>query len=338
MTVGRKEEGAAAGECRAAGVFSPAGPLYGPPMSAAESSIERAVVVGAGTMGHGIAQVLAQAGIATTLCDVDVGVLERGMAKIKENLDKGVSKAKLTAADRDAALQRLTASTTKDALASAQLLIEAIPERLEWKRALFAEADAKMPAGALLASNTSSLSIAAIAAATQRPSDVVGLHFFNPVHIMKLLEIVKGPQTSSSSVQRCLGLAQRLQKTAIVVNDAPGFATSRLGICLGNEAMRMVEQGVASASDIDLAMKLGYGHPMGPLALSDLVGLDVRLQITEGLFTALGTAGFAPPAVLQRLVQLGYTGKKSGKGFYVWVDGEITGPNPAAAAAERAGG
>ena len=305
-------------------------------MSTAAAEIEQAVVVGAGTMGHGIAQVLAQAGIHTTLCDVDQGVLDRGLAKVRENLDKGVEKQKLTAAERDAALQRLRGSTTKDALATAQLLVEAIPEKLEWKRALFAEADEKMPPGALLASNTSSLSIAAIAAATRRPEDVVGLHFFNPVHIMKLLEIVKGPQTSSSSLARALDLAARLQKTAIVVNDAPGFATSRLGICLGNEAMRMLEQGVASATDIDQAMKLGYGHPMGPLALSDLVGLDVRLHITEGLHAALGggggaAGGFLAPAILRQLVQRGHTGKKSGHGFYVWENGAIVGENPAAA-------
>jgi 3-hydroxybutyryl-CoA dehydrogenase len=291
------------------------------------AEIERAVVVGAGTMGHGIAQVLAQAGIATTLCDVDGGVLERGLAKIGENLSKGVEKQKLTAAERDQTLQRLSSSTSKDALASADLLIEAIPEKLEWKRALFAEADEKMPAGALLASNTSSLSIAAIASSTKRPADVIGLHFFNPVHIMKLLEIVKGPQTSSSSLERARALATRLQKTAIVVNDAPGFATSRLGICLGNEAMRMLEQGVAAAADIDQAMKLGYGHPMGPLALSDLVGLDVRLAITEGLHASLKTEGFAPPAILRRLVSAGHTGKKSGKGFYLWDKGEIVGAN-----------
>ncbi len=298
--------------------------------------IERAVVVGAGTMGHGIAQVLAQAGIATTLCDVDASVLERGLSRVRENLDKGVEKKKLSAADRDATLQHLSASTSKAALSTADLLIEAIPERLDWKRALFAEADATLPRGALLASNTSSLSIAAIAEATQRPGDVVGLHFFNPVHIMKLLEVVKGPLTSSSTLTRSLELAQRLQKSAIVVNDAPGFATSRLGICLGNEAMRMVEQGVASVADIDQAMKLGYGHPMGPLALSDLVGLDVRLHIGEGLFAVLATQGFAPPAILRRLVELGHTGKKAGAGFYVWERGELVRENPAVRAGPAA--
>jgi 3-hydroxybutyryl-CoA dehydrogenase len=295
-----------------------------------EQGIDNAVVVGAGTMGHGIAQVLAQAGIATTLVDVDAAVVERGRRAIESNLDKGVQKQKLTAAERDATLARLTTSTDKGALARADLLVEAIPERMEWKKALFAEADALMPAGALLATNTSSLSIVEIAQATKRPGDVIGMHFFNPVHIMKLLEIVKGPLTSTSTLARALALAERLHKTSIVVNDAPGFATSRLGICLGNEAMRMLDEGVASAADIDQAMKLGYGHPMGPLALSDLVGLDVRLNITEGLYAELGTDGFRAPRLLKRLVKLGHTGKKAGQGFYLWRDGEIVGENPAA--------
>jgi len=293
--------------------------------------IETAVVVGAGTMGHGIAQVLAAAGIATTLVDLDAAVVAAGLAKITANLDSGVAKGKVTAADRDATLQRLRTSTsTRAPLSTADLLVEAIPERMALKRALFEEADSVMPAGAVLASNTSSLSIVEIAAATKRPEAVVGLHFFNPVHIMKLLEIVKGPSTSTATLDRALALAAALNKTAIVVNDAPGFATSRLGICLGNEAMRMFEQGVASATDIDTAMKLGYGHPMGPLALSDLVGLDVRLNISDGLFATLGTDGFRSPEIVKHLVALGHTGKKSGRGFYLWQDGVIVGENPAA--------
>jgi 3-hydroxybutyryl-CoA dehydrogenase len=289
-----------------------------------------AVVVGAGTMGHGIAQVLCQAGHPTTLVDLNADVLAAGQKKIEENLGIGVKKGKLSEADRDAALARLSTSTSTEVLSSALLFVEAIPERMELKKQLFAEADRLMPEGALLASNTSSLSITEIAAATKRPDRVVGLHFFNPVHIMKLLEIVRGPLTSGDTVDEAKDLATRLGKTAIVVNDAPGFATSRLGICLGNEAMRMLEEGVASASDIDQAMKLGYGHPMGPLALSDLVGLDVRCAISEGLFAELGTDGFRPPRLLKRLVKLGHLGRKSGRGFYVWENGEIVGENPAA--------
>jgi len=296
---------------------------------------QRAVVVGAGTMGHGIAQVLAQAGIDTTLVDIDAAVVAKGLAAITANLDKGVARQKVTSTEREQTLARLTASsspvTRASAFSSADLLIEAIPEKMEWKKALFQEADAAMPSGAVLASNTSSLSIVEIAQATRRPQDVIGLHFFNPVHIMRLLEIVKGPLTSPSTVAQALKLAEQLQKTAIVVNDSPGFATSRLGICLGNEAMRMLDEGVASAADIDQAMKLGYGHPMGPLALSDLVGLDVRLNITDGLFAELGSDGFRAPRLLKRLVKLGHTGKKSGRGFYIWENGEIVGENPAAA-------
>jgi 3-hydroxybutyryl-CoA dehydrogenase len=291
---------------------------------------KQAVVVGAGTMGHGIAQVLCQAGHPTTLVDLNADVLAASQKKIAENLAIGVKKGKLGEADRDAALARLRTSTSTDVLSSALLFVEAIPERMELKRQLFAEADRLMPEGALLASNTSSLSITEIAAATKRPERVIGLHFFNPVHIMKLLEIVRSPLTSTDTVEEAKALAARLGKTAIVVNDAPGFATSRLGICLGNEAMRMLEEGVASATDIDQAMKLGYGHPMGPLALSDLVGLDVRCAISEGLFAELGTDGFRPPRLLKRLVKLGHLGKKSGRGFYIWENGEIVGENPSA--------
>lgn len=291
--------------------------------------LKQAVVVGAGTMGHGIAQVLCQSGHRTTLVDLNAEVLAAGKKKIEENLAIGVKKGKLVEADRDAALARLSTSTSTSVLSSAQLFIEAIPERMELKKQLFAEADRLMPEGSLLASNTSSLSITEIAAATKRPDRVIGLHFFNPVHIMKLLEIVRGPLTSGDTVDEAKDLAARLGKTAIIVNDAPGFATSRLGICLGNEAMRMLEEGVASAADIDQAMKLGYGHPMGPLALSDLVGLDVRCAISDGLFVELGTDGFRPPRLLKRLVRLGHLGKKSGRGFYVWENGEIIGENPA---------
>lgn len=289
-----------------------------------------AVVVGAGTMGHGIAQVLCVAGYQTTLVDLDAVVLDAGRKKIEEALAVGVKKGKLQEADQQAALARLQTSTSMAALSSAQLFIEAIPERMEWKKQLFAEASRLLPADALLASNTSSLSITELAAATNRPERVVGLHFFNPVHIMKLLEIVRGALTSPATLEEARTIAARLGKTAIVVNDVPGFATSRLGICLGNEAMRMLEEGVASAADIDQAMKLGYGHPMGPLALSDLVGLDVRLAISEGLFAELGTDGFHPPRLMKRLVKLGHLGKKTGRGFYLWTDGEISGENPAA--------
>ena len=301
--------------------------------------IDRAVVVGAGTMGHGIAQVLAQAGIDTTLVDVSQGSVDRGLAKIRENLEAGVAKGKVTAAARDLALGNLSGTTQlESALGAADLLVEAIPEDMSKKRELFALADAKMHAAAILASNTSSLSITEIASATQRPEHVVGLHFFNPVHIMKLLEVVKGALTAPAVLDTVRALSERLGKTCIVVNDSPGFATSRLGLAVGLEATRMLEEGVASASDIDTAMKLGYGYPMGPLALGDLVGLDVRLAIAEAMFEELGTDTFRPPRLLKKLVRLGHLGKKAGRGFFVYDEkGTIVGDNPAARPAGTGG-
>jgi len=301
--------------------------------------IDRAVVVGAGTMGHGIAQVLAQAGIDTTLVDVSQGSVDRGLAKIRENLEAGVAKGKVTAAARDLALGNLSGTTQlESALGAADLLVEAIPEDMSKKRELFALADAKMHAAAILASNTSSLSITEIASATQRPEHVVGLHFFNPVHIMKLLEVVKGALTAPAVLDTVRALGERLGKTCIVVNDSPGFATSRLGLAVGLEATRMLEEGVASASDIDTAMKLGYGYPMGPLALGDLVGLDVRLAIAEAMFEELGSDTFRPPRLLKKLVRLGHLGKKAGRGFFVYDEkGTIVGDNPAARPAGAGG-
>lgn len=294
--------------------------------------IERAVVVGAGTMGHGIAHVLAQAGIDTTLVDVSQEAVDRGLARVKQNLEAGVAKGKVTSAARDLAIANLTGTTNLEgALASADLLIEAIPEDMKKKRELFALADAKMHAAAVLASNTSSLSITEIASATKRPEHVVGLHFFNPVHIMKLLEIVRGALTAPAIIDTARALGERLGKTCIVVNDSPGFATSRLGLAVGLEATRMLEEGVASASDIDTAMKLGYGYPMGPLALGDLVGLDVRLAIAEAMHEELGTDTFRPPRLLKKLVRLGHLGKKAGRGFFLYDEaGAIVGDNPAA--------
>ncbi|HVK78403.1 MAG TPA: 3-hydroxyacyl-CoA dehydrogenase family protein, partial [Kofleriaceae bacterium] len=207
------------------------------------------------------------------------------------------------------------------ACAGADAVIEAVPEKLELKQELFAAADRAAPAHALLASNTSSLPVAAIAGAVADPTRVVGMHFFNPVHLMKLLEVVRHAGSDPSAVETAAELGRRWGKSPIVVKDSPGFASSRLGLALGLEAIRMVEEGVASAEDIDTAMKLGYGHPMGPLELTDLVGLDVRLGIADYLADALGP-GFEPPALLRELVAAGKLGKKSGEGFYRWVDGK----------------
>lgn len=283
--------------------------------------IERIVVLGAGTMGHGIAGQAAKVGYAVTLVDVDTARVEAGRAAIAASFAKGVARQKLTAAEAEAALGRLRLATDRAAaVADADLVIEAVPERMELKREVFAAVDAAAPAHAILATNTSSLPITEIASATRRPSQVVGLHFFNPVAVMKLLEIVRGEHTSEATLAVAQALGARLEKTCIVVADAPGFATSRLGIALGNEAMRMFEEGVASAADIDKAMTLGYGHPIGPLALTDLVGLDVRLAISEHLLRELGNEAFRPPRVLRRLVRAGKLGRKTGEGFYRYSD------------------
>lgn len=284
-----------------------------------EERDQRVAVIGAGTMGHGIAQVCAMAGYRVSLHDPFPGAVEKALASVAQNLGKGVERGKVSAADAEAARARLTAAADlREAVADAGLVIEAVPERMELKTELFASLDALTPADAILATNTSSLSVARIAAATGRPGRVVGLHFFNPVHIMKLLEVVRGPETSQETVDASLAFARRLGKEPILVTDTPGFASSRLGIVLGLEAMRMVEQGVASPEDIDRAMELGYNHPVGPLKLTDMVGLDVRLGIAEYLHSELGEDQYRAPDILRRMVEEGRLGRKAGRGFYDW--------------------
>ncbi len=281
--------------------------------------MEKAAVIGAGTMGHGIARILAAAGFSVALHDAREGAAEAGIGRIRGALDSEVRKGALEAGSREAILGRLRAAgCAKEAVEGTQLVVEAIPENLEWKQRLFGVLDREAPSGAILATNTSSLSVTRIAAAAARPGRVLGLHFFNPPHRMRLLEIVRGDQTEEAVVERALNLARRLGKEAIVVKDSPGFATSRLGVALGLEAMRMLEEGVAAAGDIDRAMELGYGHPMGPLRVSDLVGLDVRLSIAESLHRELGGDRFRPPSILREMVKSGRLGKKTGGGFYPW--------------------
>ena len=280
---------------------------------------ENVIVIGAGTMGHGIAQVCAMSGRRATLVDVDQARVDAAIAKVRENLDKGVARGKVTAQARDRALEKLAGSTVLGhACAGADLIIEAVPEDLALKERLLGIVDKAAPTHAVLASNTSSMSITALGAFTDRPEHVIGLHFFNPVHIMALLEIVTGELTAPTVTQRCVALAADLGKTPIVVRDSPGFATSRLGIAIAMEAIRMVEEGVGTPQDIDTAMELGYRFPMGPIRLTDLVGLDVRLAIAEHLYHELGTDTFRPPQLLKRLVRAGKLGKKTGKGFYDW--------------------
>jgi 3-hydroxybutyryl-CoA dehydrogenase len=286
-----------------------------------DQTMSTVAVLGAGTMGNGIAQVCAMAGYAVALSDPQPAALERAVNTIRGNLEKGVDRGKVSIETRDRALQGLRkAADVADAVSRADLVIEAAPESMDLKTAIFRDLDRLAPAHAVLATNTSSLSVSRIAEATGRPGSVIGLHFFNPVHIMKLLEVVRGRDTSRATLDACLAFARRIGKEPIVVTDTPGFASSRLGVVLGLEAMRMVEQGVASPQDIDKAMELGYNHPMGPLKLTDLVGLDVRLGIAEYLHGELGDEQYRPPELLRRMVAEGKLGKKSGQGFYDWTE------------------
>ena len=285
------------------------------------SAIRRVCVLGAGTMGQGIAQVTASAGLATRLFDAAAGKAEQAIAGIGAQLDKLVGKGKITQGQRDQAMASLSpASDVAGACRDVDLVIESAPENMELKAKLLAEVAAAAPAQALLGSNTSSLSVTELGTRIKAADRTVGLHFFNPPPVMELLEIVRGIGTSDASVDRALAFAAAIGKTPIVVRDFPGFATSRLGVVLGAEAIRMLESGVASAVDIDRAMELGYRHPMGPLKLTDLVGLDVRLAILDHLHKEVGEQ-FRAPALLRQMVRAGKLGKKTGEGFYAWKDG-----------------
>jgi 3-hydroxybutyryl-CoA dehydrogenase len=281
-------------------------------------TIETIAVVGAGTMGHGIAQVAGASGFRVILRDVDRESLSRGIRSIEKNLAKGIQVGKLTGADSDRTLQQIHGTTSLEECGAAQLIIEAAPEKLDLKRQILRELEVASDRQFIFASNTSSLSITEIARGSHHPENVIGMHFFNPVHLMRLVEVVVGRETADTTVQTVSEVGRRMRKEPIIVKDVPGFASSRLGVALGLEAMRMLEQGVASAQDIDTAMELGYNHPMGPLKLTDLVGLDVRLSIAEYLHRELGSETFRPPEVLRRMVSEGKLGKKTGAGFYDW--------------------
>jgi len=279
-------------------------------------------VIGAGTMGIGIAHVSAAAGHSVNLRDLEPNIVMDAIDTISTRLGSGVDRGALSQSQADTALDQLDGTTDlESAVSSADLVVEAIPEDLENKRELLADIEEFVDEEAVIATNTSSLSVTAIATALKHPERAVGLHFFNPPHKMKLVEVVLAEQTSDETAEFAEEFVADLEKTAVVVQDAPGFASSRLGLALGVEAMRMVEQGVASVEDIDASMELGYNHPVGPLELTDRVGLDVRLDILEYLHEELGDR-FEPPEILRRKVEQGNIGKKVGRGFYVWEGGE----------------
>jgi 3-hydroxybutyryl-CoA dehydrogenase len=282
--------------------------------------IRQISVIGTGTMGRGIGYLSAVAGYETVIHDVDAAALEAARASIESMLRKGVERGRIDETTARASLDRLQLiPDLEPAVRSSDLIIEAVPENYDLKQSLFAQADVFCAAEAILASNTSSISITRLATNVERRDRFAGMHFFNPPQAMKLIEIVRGEETSDTTIAEVRGVAEKMGKEPIVVRDSPGFATSRLGVAIGLEAIRMLEEGVASAEDIDRAMELGYNHPMGPLRLTDLIGLDVRLGIAEYLASTLGPR-FEPPQLLRAMVREGKLGRKSGQGFYKWKD------------------
>ncbi len=273
-------------------------------------------VIGAGQMGNGIAHVFAASGFPVTMIDLTDAVVDRGMATIGKNLDRQVKKGTIDAAARDATLARITPGTSLDAVRQATLVIEAASEQVDLKYRLFGDLDRYAAPDAILASNTSSISITAIAGRTQRPAQVIGMHFMNPVPVMQLVEVIRGLPTSDATTQRVMELARTLGKTPVEVNDYPGFVSNRVLLPMINEAIYCLMEGVASAESIDTVMKLGMNHPMGPLALADLIGLDTCLAILEVLHHGLGDSKYRPCPLLRKYVAAGWLGRKSGRGFH----------------------
>ncbi|MEO6462042.1 MAG: 3-hydroxybutyryl-CoA dehydrogenase [Candidatus Eisenbacteria bacterium] len=291
--------------------------------------MRKVAVIGAGTMGNGIAHVTAQAGISTVLIDVKPELTERGVQTIGKNLQRGVDKGKMTAGQKDEVLGRITTSTSVDDAADADLVIEAIVELLEAKVSLFSRLDTICTPETILASNTSSISITKIAAATKRPDKVIGMHFMNPVPVMTLIEVIRGIATSDATYEAVAALSKKLQKTAIEVNDYPGFISNRVLMPMINEAIFCLMEGVATKEAIDSVMKLGMNHPLGPLALADLIGLDVCLNIMQVLHEGLGDSKYRACPLLRKMVAAGRLGRKSGAGFYDYTPA----PAPAPASA-----
>jgi len=282
--------------------------------------MSRVAVVGAGTMGNGIAHVFAQHGWETTLIDIAPGPLERVLALIRANFERQVKKGTVTTEQRDAALARIRTAPTLDAVADAELVVEAATERPDVKFKVFSDLDRLAPPAAILASNTSSISITTIAAQTKRPPQVVGMHFMNPVPVMPLVEVIRGLETHEATIGKVVEVVKALEKTPVVVNDAPGFVSNRVLMPMINEAVFCVMEGVATPEAIDTVMKLGMSHPLGPLALADLIGLDVCLAILEVLHRDLGDDKYRAAPLLRTMVAAGRLGRKSGRGFYVYRD------------------
>ncbi|HEX7182923.1 MAG TPA: 3-hydroxybutyryl-CoA dehydrogenase [Thermoanaerobaculia bacterium] len=278
--------------------------------------IRRIGVVGAGTMGHGIAQVAAQSGYDVVLVDVVPQALERGVTQVGKSLEKLVGKGKLSAEDREKALARLRPEQRLEALAEADLVVEAVVERLEVKQSVLAELDRICPPQAILATNTSSISITRLAAATSRPDKVIGMHFMNPVPLMQLVEVIRGLATSQETYDAVEAASRAMGKTPVEVHDAPGFVSNRVLMPMINEAVFCLYEGVGKAEAIDEVMKLGMNHPMGPLALADLIGLDVCLDILRVLHEGFGDPKYRPCPLLVKMVDAGHLGRKSGRGFY----------------------
>ncbi len=279
---------------------------------------ERIAVIGAGQMGNGIAHVFAQNGFDVAMIDVSADALARGRATIEKNLDRQVKKGTLDAAAKDATLARLTTNSDVGAIAGAALVVEAATENVELKYRIFGDMDRLAADGAILATNTSSISITDIAARTKRPEQVIGMHFMNPVPVMQLVEVIRGLATSDETTTRVLSLAKAVGKTPVEVNDFPGFVANRILLPMINEAVFALMEGVGTAEAIDTVMKLGMNHPMGPLALADLIGLDTCLAILEVLHSGLGDPKYRPCPLLRKYVAAGWLGRKSGRGFHVY--------------------
>ena len=280
-------------------------------------NLKRITVIGGGTMGNGIAHVCAQSGCEVTLVDMNQDLLERTLSNIFKNMDRQVKKEIISAGEKEEALGRIsTATSLEDGVAEAQLVVEAVPEKLELKESIFRTLDEEAPADAILATNTSSISITAIAAFTKRPEKVIGMHFMNPVPMMKLVEVIRGLATDDETTQAVMELSRDLGKTPVEVNDFPGFVSNRVLMPMINEAMFALMEGVAEAEAIDTVMKLGMAHPMGPLALADLIGLDTCLSILEVLHRELGDDRYRPCPLLRKYVAAGWLGRKSGRGFF----------------------